>query len=82
MTRDEIDSRVRKIIAEHLTVPVDQVIDAAKIMDDLGGDSLDVVEIHMSLDEEFNIENPDDFEDETVTVKDAIDAVCKVMGVQ
>jgi acyl carrier protein len=52
--------RVRKVLAEQLDISEDEVTLQASIMDDLGADSLDVVEIIMALEEEFGIEIPDE----------------------
>ncbi|MBA1141720.1 acyl carrier protein [Mesorhizobium neociceri] len=72
--------RVKTIIAKHLSVEIEKVIENASIMEDLGADSLDGVEIVMDLEGEFGIEI-DDLEAETwVTVGDAIKAVEKRLG--
>jgi acyl carrier protein len=64
--------RVKKIIVEHLGVEPEKVVPTAGICTDLGGDSLDNVELVMALEEEFGIEIPDDAAEKMLTVGDAI----------
>jgi acyl carrier protein len=70
-----VEDKVRKIIAEKLSVDLDEVVPEATFVDDLGADSLDLVELIMSMEEEFDIEISDEKAEEMVTVKDAIDYV-------
>ena len=56
MTKDQIMQRVKYIIVEQLQVSVSDVLPASTIIDDLGADSLDIVELAMAVEEEFNIE--------------------------
>ena len=67
------DDKIRKVIAEKLSVDLDEVVDKASFVDDLGADSLDLVELIMSMEEEFDIEIPDEDAEKLVTVKDALD---------
>lgn len=67
-----VDERVTKIIVEELGVTEDQVKPEAKFQDDLGADSLDLVELIMRFEEEFGIEIPDEDTEKIVTVGDAI----------
>ena len=67
--------RVKKIVVEHLGVEADKVNEAASFIDDLGADSLDIVELVMEFEEEFNVEIPDDAAEKIATVKDAIDFI-------
>lgn len=55
-----MEETIRKIIAEHLGVEVTEVTDEKVIADDLGADSLDAVELVMALEEEFEVEIPED----------------------
>ena len=64
--------RVKKIVVEHLGVEADKVNEAASFIDDLGADSLDIVELVMAFEEEFNVEIPDDAAESIVTVGDAV----------
>ena len=68
----EISSKVKKIVADHLGVEEEKVVDEASFIDDLGADSLDTVELVMAFEEEFSCEIPDDIAEKIVTVKDAI----------
>ena len=67
-----MEDRVKEIIAEQLGVDGDQVTDNASFTDDLGADSLDTVELVMALEEEFDLEIPDEDAEKIVTVGDAI----------
>lgn len=64
-----IRDRARKIIEESLSVDKEQVVPDASIQDDLGADSLDVVELVMALEEEFKIEVPDEDKEQLGTVE-------------
>lgn len=70
-----IDERVKKIIVEQLGVKEEEVVNAASFVDDLGADSLDTVELVMALEEEFDIEIPDEEAEKITTVQAAIDYV-------
>ena len=67
--------RVQKIVVEHLGVEADKVTQDASFIDDLGADSLDIVELVMAFEEEFGVEIPDDAAEKIATVKDAIDFI-------
>jgi len=64
------DQRVKDIIVEQLGVKPDQVTPEAKFVEDLGADSLDIVELIMALEEEFGIEVPDEQAEKLLTVGD------------
>jgi acyl carrier protein len=64
--------RVKKIVVEHLGVEPEKVTEEASFTDDLGADSLDIVELVMAFEEEFGVEIPDDAAEKISTVKDAI----------
>lgn len=70
-----VEDRVQKIIAEQLSVSEDQVTNEASFVDDLGADSLDTVELVMALEEEFEIDIPDEEAEKIVNVQDAIDYI-------
>ncbi len=72
-----IEDKVKKIIAEKLSVDLEEVVPEASFVDDLGADSLDLVELIMSMEEEFDVEIPDEDAEKLVTVKDALDYVNK-----
>ena len=69
--------RVKKIVTEHLGVEGDKVTEDAAFIDDLGADSLDIVELVMAFEEEFGVEIPDDAAEDITTVKDAITYIDK-----
>ena len=64
--------RVKKIVVEHLGVEEDKVTPDASFIDDLGADSLDIVELVMAFEEEFGVEIPGDAAEKISTVSDAI----------
>ena len=68
----ETADRVKKIVTEHLGVSADKVREDASFIDDLGADSLDIVELVMAFEEEFGVEIPDDAAEKISTVNDAI----------
>lgn len=67
-----IEDKVKKIIAEKLSVDLDEVVPDASFVDDLGADSLDLVELIMSMEEEFDMDISDEDAEQILTVKDAI----------
>jgi acyl carrier protein len=67
-----IEQRVADIIAEQLGVSKEEVVPEASFIDDLGADSLDIVELVMAMEEEFDIEIPDDDAEKIQTIGDAI----------
>ena len=76
----ETADRVKKIVVEHLGVEQDKVTEDASFIDDLGADSLDIVELVMAFEEEFNVEIPDDAAEKISTVKDATDYIDQNQG--
>ena len=71
------EDRVKQIIMDQLGVSADQVTPQASFIDDLGADSLDTVELVMALEEEFDIEIPDEDAEKMKTVQDALDYLKK-----
>ena len=67
-----IEERVKKIVVENLDVEADKVVESASFIDDLGADSLDLVELVMAFEEEFDIEIPDDVQENIRSVGDAV----------
>ncbi len=67
-----VDKRVREIVAEQLERDVNEVTNEASFIDDLGADSLDIVELVMKMEEEFGIEIPDEEAEKIKTVNDVI----------
>ena len=72
---EEVESRIKKVITNHLGVKEDKVTENAKFIEDLGADSLDQVELVMAFEEEFKCEIPDEAAEKIITVKDAIDLI-------
>jgi acyl carrier protein len=66
------EQKAKEIIAEELEVSVDQLKPEAKFIEDLGADSLDIVELVMALEEEFGLDIPDEDADTMKTVGDAM----------
>ena len=67
-----VADKVKSIISEQLGVEAEEVTDSASFTDDLGGDSLDIVELVMAFEEEFDIEIPDEEAEKIGTVAEAI----------
>ena len=67
-----LEERVKKIIAEKLSVDMEEIVPEASFVDDLGADSLDLVELIMSMEEEFDTDISDEDAEQITTVKDAI----------
>ena len=67
--------RLKKVIVEQLGVDENEITLESSFVDDLGADSLDVVELIMALEEEFNVEIPDEDAEKIVTVGDALDYI-------
>jgi acyl carrier protein len=70
-----IEQQMVDIIVEQLSVDKDKVVSGASFIDDLGADSLDLVELIMAMEEEFDVEIPDEEAEKIATVQNAIDFV-------
>lgn len=66
-----ISERITTVVVTHLGVEPEKVVDSARFIEDLGADSLDIVELVMSFEEEFDLEIPDDAADKLLTVGEA-----------
>lgn len=75
MSEKEIFDKVQKIVAEQLGVDAGEVTPQASFTNDLGADSLDTVELVMALEEEFDVEIPDEAAEEIATVQAAVDYI-------
>jgi len=75
VSKDAIFEKVKEIIVEQLGVDAEEVVAEASFIDDLGADSLDIVELIMALEDVFDIEIPDDDAEKITTVQDAIDYI-------
>lgn len=71
----DIEAKVKAAVAEQLSLNADEINNAASFMDDLGADSLDLVELVMAFENEFGITIPDEDSAELTTVQKAIDYV-------
>ena len=75
MNPEEIFDKVKEIIIEQLGVAESAITNEASFIDDLGADSLDIVELVMALEEEFDLEIPDTDAEKVVTVGDVVDYI-------
>jgi acyl carrier protein len=75
MSDTDIFQKVQKIVSEQLGVDVEKVVADASFQNDLGADSLDTVELVMALEEEFDIEIPDEAAEHIATVQSAVDFI-------
>jgi acyl carrier protein len=75
MSAAEIFEKVKKIVTEQLSVEASKVIPESNFANDLGADSLDTVELVMALEEEFDIEIPDEAAEKITTVQEAVDYI-------
>ena len=71
--------KIQAMLAEALNLPIEKVTPGSKIVDDLGADSLDVVELLSQLEEEYGIAIPDDQAENLVTVADVANAIEALM---
>ncbi|MBR2523498.1 MAG: acyl carrier protein [Clostridiales bacterium] len=75
MTREELFDSIKAMIVEQLGVDEATITEDSSFIDDLNADSLDMVELVMAMEQEFDIEIPDDVAEKVSTVKDAIDYI-------
>ena len=80
MSDKSIEERVKDLIVDQLGVSADQVTSEAKFVEDLGADSLDTVELVMALEEEFDVEVPDDEAEKLQAVKDVVSFITSKKG--
>ena len=78
--KQSVFERVREIVVDRLGVDEEQVTSEAKFVEDLGADSLDTVEFVMALEEEFDVEIPDEDAEKIVSVQEAVDYITKKMA--
>ena len=72
---EDVSSKVKKIVADHLGIDEAKVTEESSFIDDLGADSLDTVELVMAFEEKFGIEIPDDAAETIQTVQNTIDFI-------
>ncbi len=75
MEREDLLKKIKAIVADKLSISEDQVTEEASFIDDLGADSLDTVELVMALEDEFDLDIPDEDAEKMTTVGKAIDYV-------
>ncbi|MGN0838941.1 MAG: acyl carrier protein [Pyramidobacter sp.] len=82
MTKADVLARLKEIIIDRLDVEEDQIRPEASFVEDLGADSLDIVELIMGIEEEFDIEIPDEDAEKLTTVGEAINYACSKLGIE
>jgi acyl carrier protein len=81
MKKDEVLSRLKEIIVDRLDVEEDQIVPEASFVEDLGADSLDIVELIMGIEEEFDIEIPDEDAEKLTSVGEAMNYTLGKIGI-
>ena len=79
MTNEELFKSIKQMIVYQLGVDEDTITEDSSFVDDLNADSLDMVELVMAMEQEFDIEIPDDVAEKVATVKDAVEYVQNLM---
>ena len=82
MTKADVLARLKEIIIDRLDVEEDQIRPEASFVEDLGADSLDIVELIMGIEEEFDIEIPDEDAEKLTTVGEAINYACSKLDIE
>lgn len=82
MTKADVLARLKEIIIDRLDVEEDQIRPETSFVEDLGADSLDIVELIMGIEEEFDIEIPDEDAEKLTTVGEAINYACSKLGIE
>lgn len=77
MSADSIESKVISIVSEQLSLREDDIKAESRFVDDLGADSLDIVELIMEMEEEFDVEIPDEDIEKMITVQDVFNYIAK-----
>ncbi len=82
MKMEEVQSKLKEIVVDRLNAEEDQIKPEASFVEDLGADSLDIVELIMGIEEEFDIEIPDEDAEKLTTVGEAMEYVKAKLGVE
>ena len=82
MTKADILAKLSEIIVDRLDVEKEKIVPAASFVEDLGADSLDIVELIMGIEEEFDIEIPDEDAEKLTTVGEAVNYAAAKLGVE
>ncbi|MDO9508808.1 MAG: acyl carrier protein [Thermovirgaceae bacterium] len=82
MKMEEITARLKEIVMDRLDVEEDQIKPEASFVEDLGADSLDIVELIMGIEEEFDIEIPDEDAEKLTNIGEAMDYIKGKLGVE
>ncbi len=82
MTREEVVAKLKSIVADRLDVEEDQITEDKSFIEDLGADSLDIVELIMGLEDEFRIEIPDEDAEKLTSVGEALKYTLEKIGVE
>lgn len=82
MKMEEVQQKLKEIVMDRLTAEEDQIKPEASFVEDLGADSLDIVELIMGIEEEFDIEIPDEDAEKLTTVGEAMAYVKTKLGVE
>ena len=81
MTREEVVAKLKSIVSDRLDVEEDQITEDKSFVEDLGADSLDIVELIMGLEDEFRIEIPDEDAEKLTSVGEALKYTLEKIGV-
>ena len=82
MKMEEVQAKLKEIVMDRLNAEEDQIKPEASFVEDLGADSLDIVELIMGIEEEFDIEIPDDDAEKLTTVEEAMTYVKTKLGAE
>ena len=80
MSNEELFNSIKQMIVDQLGVDEDTITEDSSFVDDLNADSLDMVELVMAMEQEFDIEIPDDVAEKVVTVKDAVEYIQSLLN--
>ncbi len=82
MNMDEVTSRLQEIVIDRLDVDAEKITGSASFVEDLGADSLDIVELIMGIEEEFDIEIPDEDAEKLTNVGEALEYIKGKLGIE